>query len=70
MSGRDIGERLTSLELQVLRSIAKAKGLERLAGLTKLSPAALGKEIAMLQVKGYIGDDGALTEKGKKAVEQ
>jgi hypothetical protein len=69
MSKRSIDEGPTSLELLVLRSMAKAMDLEKLAGLTKLSPAALGKEIAVLQVNGYIAVDGTLTEKGMKAIE-
>jgi hypothetical protein len=63
------GESMTTLEFLVLRSIPKTKSLERMSELTKLSPAALGREIALLQVKGYIADDGTLTEKGMKAIE-
>lgn len=54
--------------LQVLRSILKAPDVEELSKLTKLPPAVLGKEIAELQIRGYLAEDGTPTEKGLEAV--
>jgi DNA-binding MarR family transcriptional regulator len=65
MSGK---EGLTALELLILRSIPRAADVEELSTLVKVRPASLGMEIAKLQLRGYISDDGALTQKGKEAV--
>ena len=65
MGGR---EGLSALELLILRSIAQAANVEELAKLVKVRPASLGMEIAKLQLRGYIADDGALTQKGKEAI--
>jgi hypothetical protein len=62
-------EGLSELELLVLRSIPHVKGIARLAKTAGVPPATLGKEIAKLQIGGYIGEDGAITEKGLKAVQ-
>ncbi len=61
-------EGLSALELLILRSIPGAKGIEDLARVTKVPAVTLGREIATLQVRGYISDDGTLTEKGLKAI--
>jgi DNA-binding MarR family transcriptional regulator len=66
----DAHEGLSALELLVLRSIPRAKNIEDLAKLTKVSPATLGRTIARLQIEGYIGDSGGQTEKGKDAARE
>ncbi len=65
MEGR---EGLSALELLILRSIAQAANVEELAKLVKVRPASLGMEIAKLQLKGFIADDGVLTLKGREAI--
>jgi hypothetical protein len=59
---------LSERELLVLCSIPNAPDVEGLSKLTKLPPATLGKEIATLQIKGYIADDGTLSKKGLEAI--
>jgi len=61
-------ENLSELELQILRTLPHVKGIEKLDRVTKVPPATLGKEVAKLQLGGYIGDDGRITEKGLKAI--
>jgi DNA-binding MarR family transcriptional regulator len=63
-------EGLTALEMLILRSIPRVKKVEDLAEVAKLPPTTLGREIAKLQIRGYIADDGSLTEKGTAAIEQ
>jgi hypothetical protein len=63
-------EGLSELELLILRSIRHVKGIERLSKTARVPPATLGKEIAKLQIGGYIGGDGAITEKGLKAIQE
>jgi hypothetical protein len=63
-------EGLTALEMLVLRSIPGVKKIEDLAEVAKIPPTALGREIAKLQIRGYIADDGSLTEKGTAAIKQ
>jgi hypothetical protein len=60
-------EGLSKLELLILRSIPNAGSAEDIARVAKVPPATLGKEIALLQIKGYVGADGQLTEKGVEA---
>jgi hypothetical protein len=62
-------EGLSAIELSILQSIPKAKDIGSLAKEVKVPPATLGIEIAKLQVRGYISDDGTLSEKGLKAIE-
>lgn len=62
------GKGLSELELLILRSIPKAKGIGDIAKVAGVPPGALGKEVAILQMKGYIAEDGRLTEKGLEAV--
>jgi hypothetical protein len=64
MSGK---EGLTTLELLILRSIPLAANVEELSKLVKVRPANLGMEIAKLQLRGFISDEGVLTQKGKEA---
>ena len=61
---------LSDRELLVLGAIPKATDIGALGRLTKLPPAALGEEIATLQIKGYIAVDGTLTQKGLDAVRE
>jgi hypothetical protein len=63
-------ESLSDMELLILRSIPKAKDVMGLSKLTKVAPSTLGIEIAKLQMRGYIADDGTLSEKGTEAVRQ
>lgn len=59
---------LSQLELQILRALPRVGSIEKLDKVTKVPPATLGREIATLQLGGYIGADGRLTEKGLNAV--
>lgn len=61
---------LSELEILVLRSILNDQYIESIEGLAKVSSAILGKEIARLQLGGFIAEDGTLTEKGIKALEE
>jgi hypothetical protein len=61
-------DELSELELQILRALPHAGSAERLDKVTKVPPATLGIEIAKLQLGGYIGDDGRITEKGLNAI--
>jgi len=61
-------EALSQLDLQILRALPHVGSVEKLDRVTKVPPATLGREIAKLQLGGYIGDDGGLTEKGLNAV--
>ena len=60
-------EGLSELGLQILRALPRAKNIGKLDKETKVPPAALGREVARLQLGGYIGDDGRITEKGLNA---
>jgi hypothetical protein len=61
-------ERLSALDLLILRSIPLANNVEDLAKLVKVRPANLGMQIARLQLGGYIAEDGKLTQKGTDAI--
>ena len=63
----DKGE-LSELELLILRSMARGAGIEGLAKAAKVPAVTLGKELAVLQLRGYVSDDGSLTEKGLEAI--
>lgn len=65
MAGND---ELSELELQILRALPHVESVEKLDKATKILPASLGREIAKLQLGGYIGDDGRITEKGLNAI--
>ena len=60
----------TKIGLVILRNILTGKGLEEISKLSDVTPVALGREIAMLQLKGYIGEDGGITQKGREALQQ
>ena len=68
MRGMAGNEGLSQLELQILRALPHAGSTEKLDKVTKVPPATLGRELARLQLGGYIGDDGRLTRKGLNAV--
>jgi hypothetical protein len=61
-------EELSELELQILHALPHVGSIEKLDKVMKVPPATLGTEIAKLQLGGYIGDDGRLTQKGLNAV--
>jgi hypothetical protein len=61
-------EDLSDLDLQILRALPHVKSIEKLDKITKVPPAALGREVAKLQLGGYIGDDGRITEKGLNVI--
>jgi len=61
-------EELSQLGLRILRALPHVGSIEELDEVTKIPPATLGREIAKLQLGGYIGDDGRLTQKGLNAV--
>jgi DNA-binding MarR family transcriptional regulator len=63
-------EGLTALETLILRSVPRVKKIEDLAEVVRVPPTTLGREIAKLQIRGYIADDGSLTEKGKEAIKR
>jgi len=60
--------KLSQLELQILRALPRVGSIEKLDKVVNVPPATLGMEIAKLQLGGYIGEDGKLTEKGLSAV--
>ena len=62
------GDELTQLEKFILRSIRTNPKLETLAKEAKVSPATLGMELAKLQLRGYLQEDGTLTQKGQSAI--
>jgi hypothetical protein len=64
---RKPSEVLSKLELLILRSIPNAGSAKDITRVAKVPPATLGREIALLQLKGYLAADGRLTEKGVEA---
>jgi hypothetical protein len=64
---RESGGVPSKLELLILRGIQNAESAEEIARSVKIPPAALGKEIALLQIKGLLAPDGRLTDKGLEA---
>ena len=61
-------EELSPLQTQILRALSKTRDIKDLAHEAKVSPAALGREIARLQLSGLIGEDGRITRKGLDAI--
>jgi len=59
---------LSQIQLQILRALPETDDITKLARIAKIPPAALGKEIALLQLSGHIGEDGRITQKGLDAV--
>lgn len=62
------GGGLSELDLLILQSAQDGEGIEDMAREAKVHAATLGKEIALLQIRGYIGGDGSLTKKGLEAL--
>ena len=62
------GNEVTQLEKFILRSIRTNPKLETLAKEAKVSPATLGMELAKLQLRGFLQEDGTLTQKGQNAI--
>jgi DNA-binding MarR family transcriptional regulator len=60
---------LTELQLRVLGLVSVNGGIQRLSKEAGIAPATIGMEIARLQLEGYISEEGKLTEKGVKAVQ-
>ena len=59
---------LSQKDIEILRALLHTKNIEELAKSVKMPPAALGVVIAKLQIRGYLGEDGRITEKGLNAV--
>ncbi|MGD0146235.1 MAG: hypothetical protein ABSB53_05215 [Nitrososphaerales archaeon] len=66
--GSDRSE-LSPLELTILRSLLQGKAVPEVARLANVAPAKVGKEIAVLQLKGYLSSDGRVTDKGSAVLE-
>jgi hypothetical protein len=62
------GKGLSALEVEILKAMQQTKTIEGLAKTMKVPPVTLGKEIARLQIEGYLGPDGQITERGLQAV--
>ncbi len=60
---------MTEAQSRILRFIRDKKSIDGLAGAVGLPPAALGKEIAILQLGGYLSEDGMVTDKATRALE-
>jgi len=65
--GMSEGGGLSELDMLILRRLLRTGGIEELAMEAKVPATTLGKEIARLQLGGYIANDGSLTEKGAEA---
>ena len=61
-------EELSPIQLQILRALPRIDDIEDLADVARIPPATLGREIALLQLSGHIGEDGQITEKGMEAI--
>jgi len=61
-------EDLNELEVLVLKSIKDGRSLEDIAKHARIPAAILGEKVATLQIKGYLADDGALTDKAFQAL--
>jgi hypothetical protein len=58
----------SALDLMVLDCLDGRKSLEEIAQLTKVEPRLVGQRIAKLQLEGFVGPDGHLTQKGSAAI--
>ena len=56
------------MDLVIMRHLNSGREIEEISRLVKAQPDVVGKEIARLQLDGYIGSDGTLTEKGLEAL--
>jgi hypothetical protein len=68
MEDKKAASGVSGLDLVILRYLNSGRGVEEVSELTKTKPEVLGKEIARLQLDGYISPEGTLTEKGLKAL--
>lgn len=59
---------LTPRGKTILSAIKSGRSLEDLAKATGLAPAAIGMEIARLQVSGYLTDDSRPTAKAVRVL--
>ena len=60
--------RLTELQLRILRLVSARWDIAKLSKEAGAPAATIGMEIAKLQMRGYIKDDGDLTAKGREAI--
>jgi hypothetical protein len=58
---------LSALELQVLLALKKGTELSDVAKATHSPPLKIGEALAKLQINGFVGADGTLTDKGEEA---
>ncbi len=58
----------STLGVEILRAVAHAKSIEGLARTTRISPVALGRELAKLQIDGYLDERGEITDKGLRVI--
>lgn len=65
---RSMGDHLSSLELAILKGLHDGLTLEEVARQTKAPPVTLGKELARLQIGGYLGANGSPTKAGVEAL--
>ena len=64
MASKKSTPEISGLDLVILRHLNSGRGIEEISKLATAKPESIGKEIARLQLDGYIGSDGTLTEKG------
>ncbi len=60
--------RLSELDLAILHHLSDKRSLQEISEVTKVEPAVVGKEVARLQIDGYVSAEGSLTEKGLEAM--
>ncbi len=63
-------DELNELEMKILRAIPHVRDITEVAKAVHSSPAIVGREIARLQLGGYLGAEGELKEKGMKFVQE
>jgi hypothetical protein len=68
MASKESTSDLSGLDLVIMRHLNSGREIEEISRLVKAQPDVVGKEIARLQLDGYIGSDGTLTEKGLEAL--
>ena len=62
--GKRATSSLSELDFVILRHLRSGADVGRISKLTKTKPELIGKEIARLQLEGYIDSKGTVTEKG------
>ena len=60
-------DKISDLDKLILQGVSNGQSAEEISKAAKVPSATLGKEIALLQIKGYIANDGRLTDKGQRA---